>query len=73
MFRLTNPQSSLFEVDAVLPDALPKDDCSYVYNGCSSLFCLSTGRKLLSGFYLQARKRLDTVATNTCRRIELYT
>ena len=30
MFRLTNPQSSLFEVDAVLPDALPKDDWSFL-------------------------------------------
>ena len=31
MYRPTNPQSSLFEVDAVLPDALPKDDWSFLY------------------------------------------
>ena len=31
MFRKTNPQSSLFEVDAVLPDALPNDDWCYLY------------------------------------------
>lgn len=31
MFRETSPQSSLFAVDAVLPDALPRDDWCYVY------------------------------------------
>lgn len=31
MFRPTSPQSSLFEVDAVLPDALPKEDWCYLY------------------------------------------
>ena len=32
MFRKTNPQSSLFEVDIIFPDALPDDDWSYVYH-----------------------------------------
>lgn len=31
MYRPTTPQSSLFDVAAVLPDALPKDDWSYLY------------------------------------------
>jgi len=31
MFRPTSPQSSLFEVDAALPDALPKEDWCFVF------------------------------------------
>ena len=31
MYRPTSPQSSLFEVDLVLPDVLPKEDWCYVY------------------------------------------
>ncbi|MBN1930080.1 MAG: hypothetical protein JW786_00540 [Desulfobacterales bacterium] len=31
MFRKTNPQSSLFEVNILVPDALPNDDWCYIY------------------------------------------
>lgn len=31
MFRKTTPQSSLFEVDSILPDALPKEDWCFIY------------------------------------------
>ena len=31
MFRKTSPQSSLFDVNSILPDALPQDDWSYTY------------------------------------------
>lgn len=31
MFRKTSPQSSMFEIDNIIPSALPEDDWSYTY------------------------------------------
>ena len=55
MFTKTDSQLSLFDVKNVFPDALPKDDWSYIYrDGIYSLID-EEGKQLGSSFNLAIR------------------